>query len=107
MRCPLELIPNGAGMINFVRQLGGALGVNLLSFALLEQTALHQGRAMETQTWDNSGMGELLRLVQQELGHLGFVGYQAFEISFGYVMAVAAGPGQHARLSGLSSCSLP
>ena len=90
---PLELIPNGAGMINFVRQLGGALGVNLLSFALLEQTALHQGRAMETQTWDNSGMGELLRLVQAELGHLGFVGYQGFEISFGYVMAVAAGQG--------------
>ena len=90
---PLELIPNGAGMINFVRQLGGALGVNVLSFALIERTALHQSRAMETQTWDNSGMGELLRLVQEQLGHLGFVGYQGFEMSFSYVMAIVSGQG--------------
>ena len=90
---PLELIPNGAGMINFVRQLGGALGVNLLSFALIQQTAQHQGRAMETQTWDNSGMAELIRLVQQEFTYLGFIGYQGFEMSFGYVMAVVSSQG--------------
>ena len=90
---PLELIPNGAGMINFVRQLGGALGVNLLSFALIQQTAQHQGRAMETQTWDNSAMAELIRLVQQEFTYLGFIGYQGFEMSFGYVMAVVSSQG--------------
>lgn len=90
---PLELIPNGAGMINFVRQLGGALGVNLLSFALIRQTAQHQGRAMETQTWDNSGMAELIRLVQEEFTYLGFTGYQGFEMSFGYVMAVVSSQG--------------
>ena len=90
---PLELIPNGAGMINFVRQLGGALGVNLLSFALIQQTAQHQGRAMETQTWDNSGMAELIRLVQEEFTYLGFIGYQGFEMSFGYVMAVVSSQG--------------
>ncbi len=90
---PLELIPNGAGMINFVRQLGGALGVNLLSFALIRQTAQHQGRAMETQTWDNSGMAELIRLVQEEFTYLGFIGYQGFEMSFGYVMAIVSSQG--------------
>ena len=90
---PLELIPNGAGMINFVRQLGGALGVNLISFALIEQTAQHQGRALATQTWDNSGMGELIRLVQEEFTYLGYLGYQGFEMSFGYVMAVVSSQG--------------
>ena len=90
---PLELIPNGAGMINFVRQLGGALGVNLLSFALIQQTAQHQGRAMETQTWDNSAMAELIRLVQQEFTYLGFIGYQGLEMSFGYVMAIVSSQG--------------
>ena len=90
---PLELIPAGAGMINFVRQLGGALGVNLISFALIEQTARHQGRALATQTWDNSGMGELIRLVQEEFTYLGFLGYQGFEMSFGYVMAVVTSQG--------------
>ena len=90
---PLELIPAGAGMINFVRQLGGALGVNLLSFALIQQTAQHQGRALATQTWDNSGMGELIRLVQEEFTYLGFLGYQGFEMSFGYVMAIVSSQG--------------
>ena len=90
---PLELIPAGAGMINFVRQLGGALGVNLISFALIEQTAQHQGRALATQTWDNSGMGELIRLVQEEFTYLGFLGYQGFEMSLGYVMAVVTSQG--------------
>ena len=90
---PLELIPRGAGMISFVRQLGGALGVNLLSFALIERTALHQNRVMETQTSGNSGMGELLRLVQEQFSYLGFVGYQGVEVSFGYVLAVVSAQG--------------
>ena len=90
---PLDLIPAGAGMINFVRQLGGAIGVNLLSFALIRQTAEHQGRALATQTWDNSGMGELMRLVQEEFTYLGFLGYQGFEMSFSYVMAVVSSQG--------------
>lgn len=85
---PLELIPSGSGMINFLRQFGGALGVNALSFVLLERSAEHQLRAMETQTWDNSAMLELMRLVQEQFAHLGLVGYQAFELSFTYVLAV-------------------
>lgn len=88
---PLDLIPGGSGMINFLRQFGGALGVSALSFVLIDRTAHFQGRAMETQTWDNSGMMELMRLAQEQLSHLGFLGYQGFELSFGYVMAVVDG----------------
>ena len=85
---PLELIPAGSGMINFLRQLGGALGVSALSFVLIERSAEHQLRVMETQTWDNSAMMELMRLVQEQLAYVGLVGYQAFETSFTYVLAV-------------------
>ena len=85
---PLELIPAGSGMINFLRQFGGALGVSALSFVLIERSAEHQLRVMETQTWDNSAMMELMRLVQEQLAYVGLVGYQAFETSFTYVLAV-------------------
>ena len=85
---PLDLIPAGSGMINFLRQFGGALGVNALSFVLIGRSAEHQLRAMETQTWDNSAMMELMRLAQEQLAYLGLVGYQAFELSFTYVLAV-------------------
>ena len=88
---PLDLIPAGSGMINFLRQFGGALGVNALSFVLIGRSAEHQLRAMETQTWDNSAMLELMRLAQEQLAYLGLVGYQAFELSFTYVLAVVNG----------------
>jgi len=38
---PPALLSQGAGAINFVRQLGGALGVGLLSVVLERRTALH------------------------------------------------------------------
>lgn len=90
---PLELIPGGSGMINFLRQLGGAFGVNLISFVLLNRTITHQSQSLETQTWDNSGMMELIRLVQEQYSYLGIIGYQGFELSFGYVMAIVSSQG--------------
>src|SRR5205085_12145130 len=36
-----ELLGQGAGMINFARQLGGAFGVNLLSVMLARRTFFH------------------------------------------------------------------
>ena len=38
---PPELLSQGAGAINFVRQLGGAFGVNLLSVFLAYRTQYH------------------------------------------------------------------
>ena len=90
---PLELIPSGSGMINFLRQLGGAFGVNLISFALLARTTAHQAESLETQTWDNSGTMEMMRLVQEQFAYLGLVGYQSFEMSFSYVLAVVSSQG--------------
>jgi hypothetical protein len=38
---PAELLAQGSGAVNFVRQLGGALGVNLISVLIERRTAFH------------------------------------------------------------------
>lgn len=62
---PRDLIGQGAGAVNFVRQLGGAFGVNLLAVFLERRTALHAEALATTQGPDNAATGEYLaRLVQ-------------------------------------------
>src|SRR5688572_28100618 len=59
-----ELLGQGAGMINFARQLGGAFGVNLLSVALDRRTFFHSDTLTALQTSGNSATAELLRQVE-------------------------------------------
>jgi MFS family permease len=66
-----ELLGQGAGMINFSRQLGGAFGVNLLSVVLDRRTFFHSDSLTALQTAGNSATAELLRLVQQALAQAG------------------------------------
>ncbi len=49
-----EQIAQGSGSINFMRQLGGAFGVNLLSVIVAQRTALHGAALAATQTAGNS-----------------------------------------------------
>lgn len=66
-----EALGQGAGMINFARQLGGAFGVNLLSVALDRRTFLHSDAFTTTQTDANSATLELLRQMQALLAQGG------------------------------------
>jgi DHA2 family multidrug resistance protein len=66
-----ELLSQGAGMINFARQLGGAFGVNLLSVTLDRRTFFHSDTLTATQTPGNSATAELLRNIQGLLGQAG------------------------------------
>lgn len=50
---PQELLTQAAGAVNFLRQLGGAIGVNLISVYLARQTSHHIDRIGETQQADN------------------------------------------------------
>jgi MFS transporter, DHA2 family, multidrug resistance protein len=50
---PLHLLAQGAGAINFLRQLGGAFGVNLLTIYLMQRTDLHTQMLAATQTHGN------------------------------------------------------
>ncbi len=66
-----ELLSQGAGMINFARQLGGAFGVNLLSITLDRRTFFHSDTITATQTPGNSATTELLRSIQSLLAQSG------------------------------------
>lgn len=57
----------GAGMINFFRQLGGAFGVNLLSVVLDRRTSFHSNALASVETPANNATAELLRIMQDVL----------------------------------------
>ena len=61
----------GAGMINFSRQLGGAIGVNMLSVVLDRRTFFHGNALANLQTAANSGTAEFLRTMQELLARAG------------------------------------
>lgn len=50
---PAKLIAQGSGAMNFMRQLGGAFGVNLLAVVLERRTAFHADALTATQTPGN------------------------------------------------------
>jgi len=66
---PMSMLGQGAGTINFVRQLGGALGVNLLAIALDHQTQQYTQALTATQDAANAatreGLGNLMDLMGQ------------------------------------------
>jgi EmrB/QacA subfamily drug resistance transporter len=66
-----EQLGQGAGMINFARQLGGAFGVNLLSVVLDRRTFFHSDTLTSLQTAGNSATAELLRQVEGLLAQAG------------------------------------
>lgn len=66
-----EHLGQGAGMINFCRQLGGAFGVNLLSVMLDRRTFLHSNALASVQTSSNSSTVELLRHMNDLLAQAG------------------------------------
>jgi DHA2 family multidrug resistance protein len=66
-----ELLGQGAGMINFFRQLGGAFGVNVLSVVLDRRAFFHGNALANAQTAANSGTAEYLRTIQDLLARAG------------------------------------
>ena len=66
-----ELLGQGAGLINFFRQLGGAFGVNVLSVVLDRRTFFHGNALAGGQTAANSGTAEYLRTMQDLLARAG------------------------------------
>jgi EmrB/QacA subfamily drug resistance transporter len=66
-----EQLGQGAGMINFARQLGGAFGVNGLSAYLDRRTFLHSDVMTSLQTAANTASAELLARIQGVLVQAG------------------------------------
>ena len=68
---PPEMLGQGAGMINFFRQLGGALGTNMLSVVLDRRTFFHSDVLTSMQSADNSATRELLRTMERVFAQAG------------------------------------
>lgn len=66
-----ELLHQGSGAYNFLRQLGGAFGVNLLAVFLQMRTDYHYDSLSQTQRFDNGTMQSMLYDVQQVLAQQG------------------------------------
>ena len=67
----MTLLGQGSGAINFVRQLGGAFGVNLLSIALERRSQLYVDSFTAAQHAANSATAGLLRDVTALLAQAG------------------------------------
>ena len=68
---PMTQLGQGSGSINFVRQLGGAFGVNLLSIALERRSQLYVDNFTAAQHAGNSATAEVLRQVGGLMGQAG------------------------------------
>ncbi|MEJ7930498.1 DHA2 family efflux MFS transporter permease subunit [Ramlibacter sp. AN1015] len=68
---PPTLLGQGSGAINFVRQLGGAFGVNLLSISLERRSQLYVDGFTASQHAGNSATADMLRNVAGLLAQAG------------------------------------
>ncbi len=81
---PLSQLGQGSGAINFLRQLGGALGVNFLSIFLAQRTADFSHQLTYTQSSLPATMELLRQLQDMTFGqHLPYL--MQFPVSFSYL----------------------
>jgi DHA2 family multidrug resistance protein len=62
---PADKVRQGAGIANFMRQLGGAFGINLMVAFFEVRTRFHADALTATQDWGNRTTDRLLKLVEQ------------------------------------------
>ena len=62
---PADKVRQGAGIANFMRQLGGAFGINLMVAFFEVRTRFHAEALTATQDWGNHTTDRLLTLVEQ------------------------------------------
>lgn len=82
---PRSLMAQGSGAINFMRQLGGAFGVNLLAVLLERRTVFHAEMLTATQTPDNSATTALLQRLVDMIGAAGLPDVQLMPAAMSYL----------------------
>jgi DHA2 family multidrug resistance protein len=68
---PPDKVRQGAGVANFMRQLGGAFGINLMVAFLESRTSFHADALTATQDWGNKTTDRFLTLVEELLRDAG------------------------------------
>ena len=64
--CTLTLLT--AGLINLARNVGGSVGISLVTTLLARRTQFHQARLVENTTFLNPAFSNAVRSAQQALG---------------------------------------
>ena len=85
---PPEQLAQGTAMSNFTRQLGGAVGVNVLVIYLQERTSVHVDALNTTQTPGNIGTDMLINQITPLLEGAGVVSQYAYAGSTQVLSAV-------------------
>lgn len=80
-----ELLAQGSGAINFVRQLGGAFGVNLLAIFLERRTSLYADAFTASQTSDNATAMQFLNRVVDVMKTAGLPDFQQMPAALGFL----------------------
>lgn len=71
---PSELLVQGSGAINFIRQLGGAFGVNIIAVVLEDRALFHGAAITATQTESNAATLDLFERLRILLAQGGLTG---------------------------------
>jgi hypothetical protein len=82
---PRELLAQGSGAVNFTRQLGGALGTNLLAVILERRTAFHADALMSTQHMGNHATLEYITTMTQIMSRAGLAAWQQLDAATLYL----------------------
>lgn len=82
---PPEMVHQASGTLNFLRQLGGAFGVNLLSMALERRHSFHIDALAATQRPDNVMTRELLGALQHQLERAGLTAAEQVQVSMNWL----------------------
>ncbi len=72
-----DLVPYGAGTLNFTRMIGAAVGVNVVAVIVDQRTASHAAQLTQTQTWSNQTTHLLLEKLDGLLAKGGLAGIEA------------------------------
>ena len=79
-------INSASGSFSFVRQLGGAFGVNLSSILLERRTNMHRESFIDTQTYANGDTMELLQGLTAMTRQLGFAGTDSWNAARAFLL---------------------
>lgn len=85
---PPVQVAQASGTVNFMRQLGGAFGVNLIAVYLERRTQFFSEAMVESQTSSNSETMALLGRVKGLLAHAGLPDFQQIPAALQYLASV-------------------
>lgn len=85
---PASYTSQAAGVLSFVRQLGGAYGVNMLSLMLARRTQFHADSLSSTQALDNTPMLEMLAHLRDSLLAAGLTGVEQTAVAMTQLVTI-------------------